>query len=1058
MRAEARAAVLGLLISGLVPALTMLAAPAAALDWVGDQTIGGVQSYSGEVIVLTGNLVITGTLSFSGVDLTVACPANGSYTIEVRSGGRFNVQSGSKIHSLTPAYRFCFIVRSGGTLNFDQSTLRDCGYAAGTQERKGLALQSGAATVTASTVRDGCNGVVVMGQSSPTVSGSTITGNEQSGVWIESGSSPLVDGNVISGNQKAVGNAGSASAGVFGTACSPTVTYNIIRANQDLASRAYGTGIRITSPADTCYPVIQKNDISGHNDSSSWGLYLDNCDATVSGNNITQNSNGAYIGRGSSVVDDNRFDQNFAQTVPITGYSIRDGGHSYYNQNSIAHSAFGVYLADYSLSQFSDGGISYCDITGIGGDASTTAFSTTFTNFTLNNNAADVLFDSATTPSAGGTVFLVNTTHDPAKVIVTDTDAYVKVSWNMRVRVSVETGDVPSAQAKVKVFDRKGAEVFTYLTDAQGLTPWWVLEQKTQSHRDNITKTPYNVTGEKAPLANWTSVNLVSSRTVDLILDDTWPSVSVETPANGTVVNRTTANLTGTASPRSEVYVNNIAASMLGGGAWSATVNLLKEGPNPFRVRANDGGRNEAVQDLTLVRDTIAPVIRLSTPDDLLLTNRTPITFSGNISETGGETTINGEPVEVNTDGSFSVEVDLFEGENTLVLESRDAVFNTASVVRTLTLDSILPEVGVSDPPTNLTITNATIAVITGYIEFNASLTMNGQFVRVNESSWTVSVGLLEGENLFLFVARDKAGNERPVTIRIVRDTTPPTIFVVSPKDNSLQNTSKVEIRGIAEEGAIVKVNGELAQMAGADFKALVTLDKQGRNTVRIESWDMLNNRAEMMMYVNLDTERPALSVSSPLNNFLTKEKNVEIRGRTEKGLQLLTINERAVMVDGNGVFTTTVTLGQEGPNLFEILARDGAGNVAQLVLTILRDTELVHTVSAPKEGAVLKTATVLVIGTAEANGSVSVNGKPITLRPDKTFIAEVELVKGKNTITVLFADKAGNSALITVNVTRAVDKPPEKGFIPGFTTAAAFAAAASAVAAAGAARRRKTR
>jgi len=1054
MNAAARAVAIGLLIAGMMPFSPLLSAPAAALDWTVDQTIGGVQTYNGDTITLSGNLTITGSLTFTGVDLAVYCPSNGSYSIEVRSGGTFKVLSGSRIHSQNPPNRFCFIVRSGATFQMDKSTLQNCGYASGTQERQGLALQSSSATVTGCTIVSNCNGIEVMGQSSPTISSNNISGNDQSGVWVDTDCSPVIDRNLISGNQNAVGSAGPSSAGIFGTACSPVISNNTITRNLDLSGATYGTGIRLGATTSVGSPVIMYNDIMLHSDSSGWGLYLDNCNAHVYGNNITSNGNGGYFGKGSSQVDGNRFDNNMLQTIPVTGYGVRDGGHSSYNLNSITRGATGIWLADSSLSQFSDCGISNNGLAGLNGDATTVTFSTTFLNCTFENNGADVLFNSAVSPSVGGTVFFLNTTFDPAKVIISDTDSFVKVSWNLRVKVTVETGGLPAAGAKVKVFDKKGAEQFTYLADGEGLSPWMMLEQKTQSSKDNATRTPYNVTGEKPGLFNWTLVNLDSSRTVPVILDDTWPTLSVEGPDNGTVVNRTYSNITGTASAQSTVYVNNVVAKQTGGGSWKAAVNLTREGPNEFRIRTNDGGRNEAFQNLTLVRDITAPSITIVSPIDRLLTNKTPLTFIGNVSETSGVTTVNGLEVAVRPDGSFTAEVDISEGDNSVLIECRDAVWNTATLLRTVTLDSAAPELIVTEPSTDFT-TNASVVVIKGLTELNASMTMNGQFIRVNETEWTATVGLVEGENLFVFVAKDKAGNNRTATVRVVRDTTPPPLVIVSPKDNSVTNSSNIEVRGIAEAGALVKVNGVLAVLVGAEFKAQVKIDKQGRNSVRVEAWDTLNNRAEMSIIVNLDTVPPELKMSSPQNNLLTNAKSVEIRGRTEKGAQL-TINERPVLPDLNGVFAVSMGLSDEGPNTFDVVARDPAGNVAQYILTVIRDTELVHSVTTPTEGTKVSSATVLVIGAAEGNSTVSVNGKTVSLRPDKTFISEVALVKGKNTITVEFRDKAGNNATVTRTVTRTVDKPQEKGFLPGFTMTAAVAAAALAIGAVGMLRRKR--
>jgi parallel beta-helix repeat protein len=1054
MYPTARAFAICILIAGMVPFTPLLSMSASATNWTGDRTISDVETFSADTILLSGSLTITGTLTFSDIDLGLFCTSNGTYTIEVQSGGTFNLLAGSHVFSSDPAYRYCFIVRSGGTLNMDNSTVENCGYSGGTQERRGLCLQSDSASVTGSTLMNNCNGIVVMGPSSPSITGNNISGNDQSGVWIDTGCSPVIDKNLISGNQANVGNAGSSSAGIYGLGCSPVITGNTITRNLDLSNEAYGTGIRMGTSATAGAPVIKSNQISGHNDSSGWGIYVDNCNAYIYNNDILSNANGCYIGKGTSEVDQNDILYNLIQGTPPTGDGIRDAGHSNYHSNGINSSVVGVWLADSSLSQFADCYISG-NGAGVNGDATTVTFSTTFTNCTFDNNGYDVKFDSTATTTVGGTAFLVNTTFDPAKIVITDTDAYVKVSWNMRVKVTVETTGAAAAGAKVKVYDKKGAEQNTYLADNDGLTPWMVLEQKTQSFKDNVTRIPYNVTGEKGGLLNWTLVNLDSTRQVALILDDTWPTLAVDGPANGTILNKTYSNITGTASAGTTVYVNNVAAKPLGGGSWKAAVNLTREGPNDFKIRANDGGRNEAYQNLTIVRDTNAPIITIVSPIDHLLTNRTPVRFSGNVTETSGATMINGVEVAVNPDGSFSADIDLYEGDNTVLIECRDFVWNTASLVRTVTLDTSAPELVVTEPDPAVITTNASVVVIRGFTELNASLTMNGLFVHVNETDWNAVVGLAEGGNIFVFEARDKAGNSRTATVQVTRDTTPPPLVLVSPKDNSVTNLSTIEIRGVAEVGALVKVNGALAVLTGAEFKATIKLDHQGRNTVRVEAYDTHFNRAEITFYINLDTVPPDLKITSPQNNIVTSAKAIEIRGRTEVGAQL-TINERPVLPDGNGIFSTSMGLSDEGPNLFDIQSRDAAGNVAEYILTVVRDTELVHSVSTPTEGAKLQSATVLVIGTTEANATVQVNGKTVSLRPDRTFISEVALTKGKNVITVVFTDKAGNTATVTVNVTRTVPAPPPKNFIPGFSTAAAVAAAVSAIVAVGAIRRRK--
>ena len=86
------------------------------------------------------------------------------------------------------------------------------------------------------------------------------------------------------------------------------------------------------------------------------------------------------------------------------------------------------------------------------------------------------------------------------------------------------------------------------------------------------------------------------------------------------------------------------------------------------------------------------------------------------------------------------------------------------------------------------------------------------------------------------------------------------------------------------------------------------------------------------------NTRRSFLTYNQPLTN-LPKESvlhtnTVSISGNTAPDA-LLSINGVLIDVDGNGRFTSTLTL-QEGPNVIEILASNFQGNKVSAVLTII--------------------------------------------------------------------------------------------------------------------------
>lgn len=93
-----------------------------------------------------------------------------------------------------------------------------------------------------------------------------------------------------------------------------------------------------------------------------------------------------------------------------------------------------------------------------------------------------------------------------------------------------------------------------------------------------------------------------------------------------------------------------------------------------------------------------------------------------------------------------------------------------------------------------------------------------------------------------------------------------------------------------------------------------------------------------LLVYVGLEIKRitsaPELVISSPPNNFVTKEKSVEIVGQSEPE-STITINSQEVFIDPNGQFKTTLEL-QEGVNTIKITAQKKRSKQNIIYLNIL--------------------------------------------------------------------------------------------------------------------------
>ncbi len=112
-----------------------------------------------------------------------------------------------------------------------------------------------------------------------------------------------------------------------------------------------------------------------------------------------------------------------------------------------------------------------------------------------------------------------------------------------------------------------------------------------------------------------------------------------------------------------------------------------------FTVSDHDGNAATALTSSFTV-DTVPPVLNVTAPVDDYVTNNTTLTVTGTSNDaTSGPVTVtvNGKAATVNADGSFSVEVALTEGTNSITVVSADSAGKSTTVTRTVTLDTAAP-------------------------------------------------------------------------------------------------------------------------------------------------------------------------------------------------------------------------------------------------------------------------------------------------------------------------------------------------------------------------------
>lgn len=121
----------------------------------------------------------------------------------------------------------------------------------------------------------------------------------------------------------------------------------------------------------------------------------------------------------------------------------------------------------------------------------------------------------------------------------------------------------------------------------------------------------------------------------------------------------------------------------------------LKDGSHTISITASDNdGNAAAAKTATFTIDTVPPTLSITAPAEGLVTNKSTVTVTGKTDDVTSKpvtVTVNGAAATVNTDGTFSKDVTLVNGSNTITIVAKDKAGKTTTVTRKVTLDTAAP-------------------------------------------------------------------------------------------------------------------------------------------------------------------------------------------------------------------------------------------------------------------------------------------------------------------------------------------------------------------------------
>ena len=405
--------------------------------------------------------------------------------------------------------------------------------------------------------------------------------------------------------------------------------------------------------------------------------------------------------------------------------------------------------------------------------------------------------------------------------------------------------------------------------------------------------------------------------------------------------------------------------------------------------------------------------------------------------------------VEVSVDGAnftrakgvdlWNLSLSLKDGKHNITVRGWDMAGNNRTLKYNLTVDTVAPQVSVKSPKNGLS-TNRTVVWISGTAEKGAVLTLGGKKLNNTNGNWGLFWNLVEGANNITINATDKAGNVGHAYVNVTSDTKVDPL-VLDPVNGTRTNHTDFTLKGKTEAGAFLRISWDIYNGTGANrtllHKNLTTgadskgafkfslLLQEGVNNLSLYARDMLNNTKTLNLTYDLDSTPPLLLITSPNKDpYYTNKNGVNIKGHTEADATVFLGSQALELYDLQFTIRVEVFL---GPNNFTVWARDEAGNIVRINLTIIVDkTPPMLNVSRPYPPFSKTTDSYYtVIGYTEPNATVSINGISYSVGVDGRFSAKRSLAFGGNTLVITAKDPAGNTKSVQRILMR-VKPPPD--------------------------------
>jgi RHS repeat-associated protein len=481
-------------------------------------------------------------------------------------------------------------------------------------------------------------------------------------------------------------------------------------------------------------------------------------------------------------------------------------------------------------------------------------------------------------------------------------------------------------------------------------------------------------------------------------------------------------------------------AATLNGQSFTSGTQVTAEGSYELVVTARDLADNSTIRVVHFSIDQTAPAVAITGVVEGELRN-SPATISYTVDD------LNLDTVNARVDGATFASGGTVSGSgvHSISITATDKAGNQTVEQRSFTIDSTAPAVVIDSPADLFATRENSVELVVAVTENGAlsSVTVGGTSLTASpDGKYRTTLSLSEGANFFEIRALDTAGNATVKGLTLIRDTTAPLITLTAPVENAKVGVLLVEVKGSVSDSTAVTltVNGRSTAVASDGSFATNAALTVGPNTITVVGTDALANSSTVTRSVEMGVLAPTLSVSEPVDDAITGEATIVVRGTAtpaDSGDSVtVTVNGRTVELLAEGAFVTNAEL-NPGSNLITITAVNSYGVTRQVTRRVVRGVALdgggielpdagevadpapTLTVEAPLEGAALNALSIAVNGQVQG-GTLPLQvtvGDTVATVFTRYYSASLVLLEGEHQLSIRVTDARGRTASLTRNI-----------------------------------------